>query len=109
LAPSEHLVQVRDVLLTSGDAVDSPLGDGTRCSAFSRCPTRPSVDHASLLPIDDTVKALETSLPAFDASFLVDDLEAGNFLGAIGDPIAADVASARPAMRWKVLFCTWQI
>jgi hypothetical protein len=30
--------------------------------------------------------------PAFGASLVVDDLEAGTLLGAIGDPIAADVA-----------------
>ncbi len=31
-------------------------------------------------------------MPAYDASLFVDQLEAGNLLGAIGDPIAADVA-----------------
>jgi hypothetical protein len=51
-----------------------------------------SADYGSLLPIADTINALDTSLPAFDASLVVDDLEAGNLLNAIGDPIAADVA-----------------
>ena len=51
-----------------------------------------SADYGSLLPIADTINALDTSLPAFDASLVADDLEAGNLLGAIGDPIAADVA-----------------
>lgn len=31
-------------------------------------------------------------MPAYDPSLFVDQLEAGNLLGAIGDPIAADVA-----------------
>jgi PE-PPE domain len=51
-----------------------------------------SADYAALLPIADTINALTTTLPAFDASLFVDQLEAGNLLGAIGDPIAADVA-----------------
>jgi hypothetical protein len=51
-----------------------------------------SADYAALLPIADTVNALTTSLPAFDVNVFVDQLEAGNLLGAIGDPIAADVA-----------------
>lgn len=37
-----------------------------------------SADYGSLLPIADTINALDTSLPAFDASSVVDDLEAGN-------------------------------
>ena len=51
-----------------------------------------SADYAALLPIADTVNALTTSLPAFDVSIFLDQLEAGNLIGAIGDPIAADVA-----------------
>jgi hypothetical protein len=51
-----------------------------------------SADYATLLPIEDTINALTTALPAFDASLFTDQLEAGNLLGAIGDPIAADVA-----------------
>lgn len=51
-----------------------------------------SADYAALLPIADTINALTTSLPAFDASLFTDQLDAGNLLGAIGDPIAADIA-----------------
>ena len=51
-----------------------------------------SADYAALLPIADTVNALTTSLPAFDVSVFLDQLEAGNLIAAIGDPIAADVA-----------------
>jgi hypothetical protein len=51
-----------------------------------------SADYAALLPIADTINALTTTTPAYDASLFVDQLEAGNLLGAIGDPIAADVA-----------------
>jgi PE-PPE domain len=51
-----------------------------------------SADYAALLPIADTINALTVTLPAFDVSIFLDQLEAGNVLGAIGDPIAADVA-----------------
>jgi hypothetical protein len=51
-----------------------------------------SADSAALLPIADTVTALTTTLPAYDATLFTDQLEAGNLLGAIGDPIAADLA-----------------
>lgn len=51
-----------------------------------------SADYGALLPIADTVNALTTTLPAYDASLFVDQLDAGNLLGALGDPIAADLA-----------------
>ena len=51
-----------------------------------------SADYATLLPTADTVTALLTSLPAYDLSIFVSELQAGNLLAAIGDPIAADIA-----------------
>jgi hypothetical protein len=51
-----------------------------------------SADYATLLPILDTITALTTTLPEFDASIFVDQLEAGNIVAALGDPIAADIA-----------------
>ncbi len=51
-----------------------------------------SYDYSSVLPIADAATALLTSLPAYDASLFVDQLQAGNLLDAIGDPIAADLA-----------------
>jgi hypothetical protein len=51
-----------------------------------------SADEAALVPVADTLNALTITLPAYDASLFVDQLEAGNLLGAIGEPIAADVA-----------------
>lgn len=51
-----------------------------------------SADEAALLPIADTINAFTTTLPAYDATLFMDQLEAGNLLGAIGDPIAADLA-----------------
>ncbi|HEU0190250.1 MAG TPA: PE-PPE domain-containing protein [Mycobacterium sp.] len=50
-----------------------------------------SFDYSTALPFADGVVALLVSLPSYDASLFVDQLEAGNLLGAIGDPIAADI------------------
>ena len=73
-----------------------PLSDATLLSPLTDLvndfTSTLSADYASLLPIADTINALTTTLPAYDASLFVDQLEAGNLLGAIGDPIAADVA-----------------
>ena len=43
---------------------------------------------------------MTTSLPSFDVSVFLDQLEAGNLIGAIGDPIAADVALVPFALFW---------
>jgi hypothetical protein len=51
-----------------------------------------SADYAALLPVADTVNALLTSLPTYDFNLFTNQLEAGNLLGAIGDPIVADIA-----------------
>ena len=51
-----------------------------------------SADYATLVPVADTVNALLTSLPAYDLNLFTDQLEAGNLLAAVGDPIAADLA-----------------
>jgi hypothetical protein len=53
---------------------------------------RRSADYATLVPVADTVTALLTSLPSYDINLFADQLEAGNLLGAVGDPIAADIA-----------------
>ncbi|MGH3562354.1 MAG: PE-PPE domain-containing protein, partial [Mycobacterium sp.] len=51
-----------------------------------------SGDYATLLPVADTATAILTGVPEYDTSLFLGQLEAGNLLGAIGDPIAADVA-----------------
>jgi hypothetical protein len=73
-----------------------PLSDATLLSSptdiINDLSSTLSADYAALLPIADTVNALTTTLPAFDVSMFVDQLEAGHLIAAIGDPIAADVA-----------------
>ena len=49
-------------------------------------------DYSATLPFVDAVNAALTSLPAYDASIFTDQLDAGNFLNAILDPISADTA-----------------
>jgi hypothetical protein len=72
-----------------------PLSDATLLSPpadINDLSATLSADYAALLPIADTVNALTTSLPSFDVSVFLDRVETGNLIGAIGDPIAADVA-----------------
>ncbi|MGB6206814.1 PE-PPE domain-containing protein [Mycobacterium sp.] len=78
-----------------GGAANYPISDATLLSSptdiLNDLSGTLAADYAALLPIADTVDALLTSLPAYDASMFTDQLEAGNLINAIGDPIAADV------------------
>lgn len=79
-----------------GDLAGFPASD---VSLFTSSPTEIinmlsatlSADYAALLPVADSVNALFTSLPAYNLSLFMDNLEAGDLIGAIGEPIAADV------------------
>jgi hypothetical protein len=51
-----------------------------------------SNDYSSLLPLADSINVLLTSLPAYDANIFTDQLDAGNLLGAILDPMSANTA-----------------
>jgi PE-PPE domain-containing protein len=51
-----------------------------------------SYDYSSLLPLADSINVLLTSLPAYDANIVTDQLDAGNLLGAILDPMSANTA-----------------
>jgi hypothetical protein len=51
-----------------------------------------SYDYSATLPFADAVNALLSSLPAYDANIVTDQLDAGNFLGAILDPMSANTA-----------------
>jgi hypothetical protein len=51
-----------------------------------------SYDYSSLLPVADAINASLTSLPAYDANIVIDQLDAGNFLNAILDPMSANTA-----------------
>jgi hypothetical protein len=51
-----------------------------------------SYDYSSLLPIADAINAALTSLPAYDANIFTDQLDAGNLLDAILDPMSANTA-----------------
>jgi PE-PPE domain len=88
-----QLVQIlKDAL---GEAANYPISDATLLSSpsdiLNDLAGTVAADYGTLLPIADTVDALLTSLPAYDASMFVDQLEAGNLINAVADPIAADV------------------
>ncbi|MGA8544934.1 MAG: PE-PPE domain-containing protein [Mycobacterium sp.] len=78
-----------------GGAANFPISDATLLSSptdiVNDLTGTLAADYAALVPIADTVNALLTSLPAYDASMFVDQMDAGNLINAIGDPIAADV------------------
>jgi PE-PPE domain len=78
-----------------GDAANYPISNATLLSSptdiLNALAGTVAADYATLVPIADTVNAILTSLPAYDANMIVDQLEAGNLINAIGDPIAADV------------------
>ena len=49
-----------------------------------------SYDYSATLPFADSINVLLTSLPAYDANIFTDQLEAGNLLGALLDPMSAN-------------------
>jgi hypothetical protein len=51
-----------------------------------------SYDYSSLRPLEDSISAFLTGLPAYDANIATDQLDAGNLLGAILDPTSANTA-----------------
>jgi hypothetical protein len=51
-----------------------------------------SYDYSSLRPLEDSISAFLTGLPAYDATIATDQLDAGNLLGAILDPTSANTA-----------------
>jgi hypothetical protein len=50
-----------------------------------------STDIFLVNPVVDTAFAVGVSLPTYDASLFLNNLQAGNLVAAVGDPIAADV------------------
>ncbi|MBV8177999.1 MAG: PE-PPE domain-containing protein [Mycobacterium sp.] len=51
-----------------------------------------SYDYSALHPLEQSINAFVTGLPAYDANIATDQLDAGNFLNAILDPISANTA-----------------
>ena len=88
------LLGVAQTALSSFD--NFPISDATLLSSptdlINDLSATLSADYATLVPVADTVNALLTSLPSYDLNLFTDQLEAGNLLGAVGDPIAADLA-----------------
>jgi len=51
-----------------------------------------SYDLASLKPLEDSINTFLSGLPTYDGTLATDQLDAGNFLNAILDPISANTA-----------------
>jgi hypothetical protein len=51
-----------------------------------------SYDFSSLQPLADSISAFLTGFPGYDATIATDQLDAGNFLSAILDPMSANTA-----------------
>jgi hypothetical protein len=51
-----------------------------------------SYDFSSLQPLADSISAFLSGLPTYDATIATDQLDAGNFLNAILDPMSANTA-----------------
>jgi hypothetical protein len=92
---SELFALVKTVL---SQFANYPISDATLTSSptdlINDLTATVSADYATLLPTADTLTALLTTLPAYDANIFVDQLQAGDLLDAIGDPIAANTALA---------------
>src|SRR3984893_7750190 len=77
-------------------AVRRPVSDGTLSSPptdiINDISATLSYDYSSLLPLADAINASLTSLPAYDANIFTDQLEAGNLLNAVLDPMSANTA-----------------
>jgi hypothetical protein len=94
LAPENpSFTDVVDGLLS---AAGFPLSDVTLSSSpteiINDISATLSYDYSSLLPVADAINVSLTSLPAYDANIFTDQLEAGNLLNAILDPMSANTA-----------------
>ncbi len=78
----------------NGDVVPTPIDWSSPTDIINGLTNIVSTDASVLLPTFDTFTALGVSLPNYDASLFLDNLEAGNLVAALGDPIAADVGVA---------------
>ncbi|HUB54437.1 MAG TPA: PE-PPE domain-containing protein [Mycobacterium sp.] len=104
------LVPFANSLYTVGDAPENPsftdaidgllklLGFPVSDVTLSSSPTdiindlsaTLSNDYSATLPFADAINVLLTSLPAYDANIVTSQLDAGNLLGAILDPMSAN-------------------
>jgi hypothetical protein len=77
--------------------------DPTLAELLAQLPPAVSPGPEVVQPVIDTLNAALTELPTYDYNIFVDQLEAGNLLGAIGDPIAANMALIPYALSVGVL------
>src|SRR5699024_7041077 len=91
------LLQIfQEIISLSGASAPSDGVIGDLTAAISAVQT-------AVLPIEKTIDTLLTTLPAYDAAILIDQLEHGDLLHAIADPIAADAGLIPIALTIGVL------
>ena len=99
LTPSEHptLSQVLGAVATffNGDVPIAPITlASSPADIVNTLTSVASTDISIVNPALNTALAVGVSLPNYDASLFLNNLQTGNLLAAVGDPIAADVALA---------------
>ena len=95
------LSQLLDAAYTV-NLIDTPH-PSSLADLLAQLPPATSPGLEILQPITKTLGALLTELPAYSHSIFIDQLEAGNLLSAVGDPIAADMALIPYALSTRVL------
>ncbi|UQX10905.1 PE-PPE domain-containing protein [Candidatus Mycobacterium methanotrophicum] len=78
--------------LMSALSADAANPAATLTDFVNALSTAASAAYSTLLPTADIINALVTSIPAYDASLISDNLSSGNLLDAFGLPIAANAA-----------------
>jgi hypothetical protein len=97
LTPSEHptVSQLLGALATYFNA-DVPVAPITLASSpadiVNTLTSVASTDISIVNPALNTALAVGVSVPTYDAGLFLNNLQTGNLLAAVGDPIAADVA-----------------
>ncbi len=82
-----------DVFTALGHDFSSPEAASTTLTDFANAiSSASSTAYSTLLPTTDIINALTTSLPAYDVSLITDNLSTGDFLDAVGLPVAANTA-----------------
>ena len=99
LTPSEHptLPQLLGAVATffNGDVPIAPITlASSPADIVNTLTSVASTDLSIVNPAVNTALAVGVSLPSYDVSLFLNNLQTGNLLAAVGDPIAADVALA---------------
>jgi hypothetical protein len=85
--PAQSMAEVMSALSTDLANPTATLTDFANAISSAA-----STAYSTLLPTEDILNALTTSLPAYDLSLFTDNIASGNYADAFGLPIAANTA-----------------